>query len=95
MGSLKLEDIHYTYDDYKLWEGNWELINGIAVAMSPAPVRKHQGLAVEILYNLREQFLIPMAITLAFGLMSGTTGILFVFPSIMAIINDIKCLFKK
>jgi Uma2 family endonuclease len=55
MGSLKLEDIHYTYDDYKLWEGNWELINGIAVAMSPAPVRKHQGLAVEILYNLREQ----------------------------------------
>ena len=55
MGVLKLEDICYTYDDYKLWEGNWELINGIAVAMSPAPVRKHQGLAVEILYNLREQ----------------------------------------
>jgi Uma2 family endonuclease len=45
----------YTYDDYRLWEGDWELINGIAVAMSPAPVRKHQSLAVEILYNLREQ----------------------------------------
>jgi len=46
----------YTYDDYKLWQGDWELYNGIAVAMSPAPMRKHQSLASEIIYNIREQF---------------------------------------
>jgi len=55
MGQLKLEDIHYTYDDYKLWEGNWELFDGIAVAMSPAPMRKYQSLASEIIYNIREE----------------------------------------
>ena len=33
---------HYTYEDYCLWEGNWELINGIPYAMSPAPILKHQ-----------------------------------------------------
>ena len=55
MGQLKLEDIHYTYDDYKLWEGDWELFDGIAVAMSPAPMRKHQSLASEIIYSIREQ----------------------------------------
>ncbi len=55
MGALKHEDIHYTYDDYKMWEGEWELFNGIAVAMAPTPVRKHQSLASEIIYNLREQ----------------------------------------
>lgn len=32
----------YTYNDYKLWEGNWELINGYPIAMSPAPKRTHQ-----------------------------------------------------
>ncbi len=55
MGALRLEDVSYSYDDYKLWEGNWELMNGIAVAMSPAPMRKHQSLASEIIYNIRNQ----------------------------------------
>ena len=35
----------YTYKDYKLWEGNWELINGYPFAMSPSSNRKHQKLA--------------------------------------------------
>ena len=55
MAALKLKDIHYTYDDYKLWKGDWELIDGIAVAMSPAPMRKHQSLASEIIFNIRDQ----------------------------------------
>lgn len=55
MGTLKLEDIHYTYADYKLWEGDWELYDGIAVAMSPAPIRKHQSIESEIIYNVRNQ----------------------------------------
>jgi Uma2 family endonuclease len=40
--------LNYTYDDYCNWEGEWELIDGIAVSMSPAPVKKHQRLAGEI-----------------------------------------------
>ena len=33
----------YTYDDYKEWEGDWELIDGIAYAMA-SPSKKHQML---------------------------------------------------
>lgn len=33
----------YTYNDYKLWEGNWELVNGYPYAMSPSPKRDHQN----------------------------------------------------
>jgi Uma2 family endonuclease len=39
------EPERYTYNDFKLWEGDWELINGYPCAMSPAPKRKHQLLA--------------------------------------------------
>lgn len=36
---------HYTYNDYCLWEGKWELIEGLPYAMSPAPNWKHQRIA--------------------------------------------------
>ncbi len=39
---------HYTYQDYKLWEGQWELFDGFPVAMSPAPTITHQAIAYEI-----------------------------------------------
>ena len=55
MGALRVEELHYTYDDYKEWEGNWELFEGIPVAMSPAPMRRHQSIASEINYHLRSQ----------------------------------------
>ena len=55
MGALKLEDLQYTYDDYKNWEGDWELIEGVPVAMSPAPVRKHQALAAQIIREIGNQ----------------------------------------
>ena len=55
MGVLKLEDLQYTYDDYKNWEGDWELIEGVPVAMSPAPIRKHQALAAQIIKELANQ----------------------------------------
>jgi len=45
---------HYTYEDWEQWEGKWELMDGIAIAMSPAPVPKHQRIASSInaiLYN--------------------------------------------
>ncbi len=36
---------HYTYEDYLHWEGNWELIEGSPIAMSPMPVPRHQLIA--------------------------------------------------
>ena len=35
---------YYTYEDYVNWEGDWELIDGIAYAMAPSPVKSHQNL---------------------------------------------------
>jgi Uma2 family endonuclease len=32
----------FSYEDYLLWEGRWELIEGMPYAMSPSPVREHQ-----------------------------------------------------
>jgi len=55
MGALKTEDVNYTYEDFKLWEGNWELMGGIPIAMSPAPMRIHQGIASEIIRHLGNQ----------------------------------------
>lgn len=46
---------HYTYDDYKQWEGRWELIDGIPYAMSPAPSIAHQSVSNKIAWMLQEQ----------------------------------------
>lgn len=39
---------YYTYEDYLLWEGRWELIEGLPYAMSPAPSLKHQRVSSEL-----------------------------------------------
>jgi Uma2 family endonuclease len=39
---------HYTFEDWKLWEGKWELHDGYPIAMSPAPVPEHQRVANNI-----------------------------------------------
>ena len=44
---------YYTYKDYKQWEGDWELIEGIPYAMSPSPTGRHQRLISELIYQLR------------------------------------------
>jgi Uma2 family endonuclease len=44
----------YTYDDYTLWEGDWELIYGIPYAMAPAPMIKHQQISNKIARYLDE-----------------------------------------
>jgi len=36
--------LKYTYEDYKHWKGDWELIDGFPVAMAPSPVINHQYL---------------------------------------------------
>ena len=49
MDAIKLENFpSYTYEDYKQWEGSWELINGLPYAMAPSPVKIHQKLIISI-----------------------------------------------
>ena len=56
MGTVRPEDIpHYTIDDYLLWEGDWELINGIAYAMTPAPIIEHQKISQKVAEILGDQ----------------------------------------
>ncbi len=38
----------YTYEDYKLWKGDWELIDGLPLAMSPSPMKDHQNISMAI-----------------------------------------------
>ena len=38
----------YTVEDYLQWEGDWELIDGIAVSMAASPVSAHQRMAMRI-----------------------------------------------
>ncbi|WP_198263924.1 Uma2 family endonuclease [sulfur-oxidizing endosymbiont of Gigantopelta aegis] len=46
--------VHYTYEDYKLWDGKWELFEGFPIAMSPAPTITHQAIANLIAYQLTD-----------------------------------------
>ena len=49
MSVIKQEYLpNYTYDDYKNWEGNWEVIYGVPYAMSPAAMIKHQAISNKI-----------------------------------------------
>lgn len=45
---LRKTDKCYTYGEYKHWpeDERWELIEGVAWNMSPAPSRKHQKLSI-------------------------------------------------
>ena len=46
--------LNYTYDYYKEWEGDWELIEGIPVSMASAPLRIHQRIASELFVALNQ-----------------------------------------
>jgi len=47
--ALKQEFLpEYTYNDYVVWEGRWELIYGVPYAMSPGPSINHQRLNTRI-----------------------------------------------
>lgn len=49
MSVLKQEYLpHYSKDDYEIWEGSWELIEGMPYAMSPAPTIEHQSISARI-----------------------------------------------
>ena len=48
MSSAPKYQPHYTVDDYQLWEGDWELWNGTAVAMTPSPFGMHARLIIDV-----------------------------------------------
>ena len=48
MSSVPKYNPHYTIDDYQLWNGDWELWNGVAVAMTPSPFGRHGNLLAKI-----------------------------------------------
>jgi len=45
----------YTIEDYLQWEGDWELWDGVPVAMSPSPNRLHQRIASNLQANFWNQ----------------------------------------
>ena len=50
----KKEDHHFTYKEYKTWPLNerWELIDGVAYDMSPAPSRHHQQISRNLEFQI-------------------------------------------
>ncbi|MDZ4850843.1 MAG: Uma2 family endonuclease [Pirellulaceae bacterium] len=44
---------HYTVSDYALWKGDWELWEGIAIAMTPSPFGRHQLIVTELVCLIR------------------------------------------
>lgn len=50
MGLPQKNEERYTYGDYIKWPDDvrYELIEGVAYAMSPAPTRRHQDVVLEI-----------------------------------------------
>jgi len=56
MGQPDIENLpHYTWDDYQVWQDQWELIDGIPYAMSPAPTLQHQAISNNVAWLLKEQ----------------------------------------
>lgn len=44
----------YDLTDYQRWEGSWELLDGIPIAMTPSPFGTHQHLALQIVQLLAQ-----------------------------------------
>ncbi len=55
MGLPQLKTEHYTYADYCSWpdDTRYELIDGMAYAMAPAPTRTHQNLVGELFTQVK------------------------------------------
>lgn len=48
---------HYTFQDYKKWDKQWELIGGIPFSMFPLPSKNHQRLNKKIVTLLDDELL--------------------------------------
>ena len=45
----------YTYQDYLLWKGDWELVNGDPYAMAPSHNRTHQWFAIKFIQKITNE----------------------------------------
>ena len=58
MSKIEQRDMpKYTISDYKLWKGDWELINGHPIAMSPLRTIVHQKISGNVLFALSKNLL--------------------------------------
>ena len=48
MSLPQLKHPGYTIEDWKTWEGRWELINGVAYDMTPPPSFEHQRVSIRL-----------------------------------------------
>jgi Uma2 family endonuclease len=56
MSSAKKYIPQYTRDDYRQWQGDWQLIEGIAVSMSPSPLGPHERAVARLTRLLGNHF---------------------------------------
>jgi Uma2 family endonuclease len=54
MSSAPRYSPRYTYADYCEWQGDWELWNGTAVAMSPSPFGPHERAVAKLVFQIEE-----------------------------------------
>lgn len=44
---------YYTFEDYRQWQGDWELIEGMPYAMTPSPGVTHQAVSVNVVSQIK------------------------------------------
>lgn len=47
---------HYTVADYMQWKGDWQLIDGVPIAMTPSPFGRHERIVANLVYELMRSF---------------------------------------
>ena len=52
MSLPQLKHPGYTIEDWKTWEGRWELIKGVPYDMTPAPSVEHQRVSVRLIATI-------------------------------------------
>lgn len=57
MALSAIQDKRYSFQDYQDWadEKRWEIIEGIPISMSPAPLIRHQRIAGNLFYLLKKK----------------------------------------
>ena len=96
----KQSDVIYSYADYLKWDDSerWELINGVAYNMSPAPSRKHQKISQVLSRELGnclkgkpcEIYCAPFDVRLPLGAEDDSSIINVVQPDIVVVCNKSK-----
>lgn len=52
MSSAPRDQPRYSFADYARWEGEWELWDGTAVAMSPSPLGPHERAVAKLVFQI-------------------------------------------